>query len=142
MKKKKLDAEINYDFILLGLISPLKEYKLAWSINQSLKIQLSKQSDIELEFIKAKNLLISNYTYETEHSLLRLLKNKSINEFVDKPSFLVPELKRFDFLIQAFGFEDTFSAQDLKNKVSDVPKVQFVQNFVIDELKSRENLIF
>ena len=55
---------------------------------------------------------------------------------------LIPELKRFDYLILVQGFDDTFDTNDLKSRLSSVPKVQYVQSFLVDDLKSRENLIF
>lgn len=142
MKKRKLEAEFEYDFSLFGIISALKEYKLAWLLNNNLDVQLDKANDIEIEFLKSQNLTISNYLFETENSSLRLLKNKSVDQIGDNPAFLLPELKRFDYFTIIQGFEDTFSNQVLKQKISSIPGVQFVQLFPLESLKSRENLIF
>ena len=142
MKKRKLDAEFDYDFSLLGIISALKEYKLAWLINSHLDVQLDKVKDIEIEFLKSQNLIISNYVCESEHSILRLLKNKSVDQIGDNPAFLLPELKRFDYFILIRGFEDTFTNQELKMKISSIPRVQYVQIFPVESLKSKENLFF
>jgi len=142
MKKRKLEAEFDYNFLLFGVISALKEYKLAWHLNNKFELQLNKAKDIAIDFLKSQNLIISNYVYETEHSSFRLLKNKSVDEFEDNLAFLIPELKRFDYLILIQGFDDTFNTGDIKKLLSSIPKVQYVQNFEIDDLKSRENLIF
>jgi hypothetical protein len=142
MKKRKLEAEINYDFSLIGIISPLKDYKLAWTMNKLLELQLSKEKDIEIDFLKSKSLVISNFLYETEHSSLRLLKNKSVDQFSDNPIFLLPELNKFDYLMIIKGFDDVFSPSYLKKKLLTVPQIQFVQSFLLESLKSKENLIF
>ena len=142
MKKRKLEAEFEYDFSLFGIISVLKEYKLAWLLNNILDVQLDKANDIEIEFLKSQNLTISNYLVETENSSLRLLKNKSMDQLGDNPAFLLPELKRFDYFMIIQGFEDTFSNQVLKQKISSIPGIQYVQIFSLESLKSRENLIF
>lgn len=142
MKKRKLEAEFDYNFLLFGVISALKEYKLAWHLNNTFELQLNKAHDIAIDFLKSQNLIISNYLYETEHSTFRLLKNKSADVFEDNLAFLIPELKRFDYLILIQGFDDTFNTGDIKKLLSSIPKVQYVQNFQIDDLKSRENLIF
>jgi hypothetical protein len=142
MKKRKLEAEFEYDFSLFGIISVLKEYKLAWLLNNILDVQLDKANDIEIEFLKSQNLIISNYLVETENSSLRLLKNKSMDQFNDNPAYLLPELKRFDYFMIIQGFEDTFSNQVLKQKISSIPGIQYVQFFSLESLKSRENLIF
>jgi len=142
MKKRRLEADIDFDFDIIGLICPLKEYKLAWHINASLDIQLIKENDIEIEFIRNQNLQITNYLYQKEHSYLRMLKNRSITEFDENPAFLLPELNKFDFIILVQGFEDTLSINDLKSKLGSIPKVQYVQSFAVESLKSKENLIF
>ncbi len=142
MRKRKLEAEIDYNFSLVGIISPLKEYKFAWLLNKNLDIQLDKTQDIEIEFLKNKNLIISNYIHETEHSSFKLMKNKSVDHYGDNPDFIVPELKRFDYIIVVQGFEDLFSDQELKNMISSITSVQYVQLFSVESLKSKENLIF
>ena len=95
-----------------------------------------------VRLIKSQNLIISNDLVETENSSLRLLKNKSMDQFDDNQAFLLPELKRFDYFIIIQGFEDTFSNQVLKQKISSIPGIQYVQFFSLESLKSRENLIF
>lgn len=142
MKKRKLEAEFDYDFSLFGIISAIKGYKLAWLLNSKLDLQLDKAEDIEIEFLKSQNLIISNYLYKTEHCSFRLLKNKSVVQLGENSAFLVPEMNRFDYLIILHGFEDAFSNQALKEKISTIPGIQFVQLFSVESLKSKENLIF
>ena len=142
MKKRKLNAEIEYDFDLYGLISALKEYKLAWHLNKSFDIQLDKADDIKISFLKSKSLIVSNYLYATEHSSIRLLRNRSADEFETDSLYLLPELKRFDFLLLVRGFEDTYEKAAIKQKVGAISQVQYVQSFDLSEIKSRENLIF
>jgi hypothetical protein len=142
MKKKKLEADISFDFALIGLITTLKEYKLAWHLNAALGIQLAKDRDIEMEFEKTQKIVISNYFHETEHSYIRMLKNKSISVFDEKPAFMIPELNNFDYLILARGFEDRMTLAKLKDTIAAIPKMQYVQIFDTDTLKSKENLIF
>ena len=142
MKKRKLDAEIDFNFSLWGIMSALKEYKLAWSLNNVLDIQLDKNEDIEIEFLNSQNLIISNYFFETEYSNIRLLKNKSVDQFSESSAFLLPELKRFDFLLIINGFEDTFTDQKLKENITTIQGIQYLQSFPVESFKSKENLIF
>jgi len=142
MKKRKLKADLEYNFALYGLLSATKEYKLAWLLNSKLNVELDKQKDIEIEFLKSQSLVISNFLYETEHSFLRLLKNRSVDQFEENSAFLIPELKRFDYLVLIQGFEDSFDSQQLKDVFTSISSVQYVQYFDVNTLKSRENLIF
>ncbi len=142
MKKKILEAEPSYDFSLLGIITPVKEYKLAWNLNNMLDITLDKAEDITLEFLKNQTLVISNYCYETENNLMRLIRNKSVDSHGNKTVFLIPELSRFEYFLIIQGFEDAYSLGELKEKIARIPGVQFVQEIPVEKLKSRENLIF
>lgn len=142
MKKLRLDHEFHYDFSLIGITCTIKEYKLAWKLNHLLEIQMHKEKDIEIEFIKNKKLVISNYLFETENSQIRLLKNKSSEEDSDQSAYLMPELKEFDYLLMVKGFEDTFSLVGLKGLIASIPEVLYSKIFSIDSLKSKENLIF
>ena len=141
MKKNTLDASYNFDFDLIGIISTVKEYKLAWLINKKLAIRLVKHDDMEIEFLKQKSLVVSNFLYETETSQARLLKNKSM-DFSGQANYLLPELHKFDFLFTIHGFEDTFDRREVVGALKEIPQVQFAQILPMDRLKSKENLIF
>lgn len=142
MKKLRLENDIPYDFSLIGITCTLREYRLAWELNKLLEIQLNKEKDIEIEFLKNQNLVISNFLFETENSQLRLLKNKSPNEVVIQSAYLLPELREFDYFIMFRGFEDAFSASALRNKIAGIKGVHYTKEFSLEKLKSRENLIF
>lgn len=142
MKKNKLIVEYEYNFDLLGIISPAKGYKLAWLINETLKIKLKKEKDLALEFLNDKNIVISNYLFQTEHSIFRLIKNKSYDSGNEGQLYLLPELKDFDYLIMINGFEDTFNSVEVTDKLKQLNEIQYLQKINISDLKSKENLIF
>jgi hypothetical protein len=106
MKKIKLFVEHQYDFELLGLVSSVKDYKMAWLINHSLRLKLVKISDFEPEFIHQPQLKISQFLEEKDHGFIQLLKNRSLSEG-GNALYLIPELKMFDYflLIQDQTFE-------------------------------------
>ncbi len=141
MKKSKLIADFEYDFSLWGIISSLKEYKLAWHINKSFGIRLVKDDDINLEFISKDDLIISNYTYLTEYTEFRLLKNKS-PEGTGKNAYILPELEKFDYLILVKGDDTLFEDRTFKKNIMGIPNIQYLQKFEPTSIKSRENLIF
>lgn len=140
MKKSRLLIDYEFDFTILALLSPMREYKLAWYINQLLHIRLVKDKDIQLNFTNQPNLCISNYIFATEHSTLRLLKNRSVGE--DEQGFLLPELKQFDYLIMLQGEGDFFDKDALPAVLQKIPTVEYVKPIEVYDLKSKENLIF
>jgi hypothetical protein len=140
MKKNKLIVEHVYDFELLGIIAPVKDYKMAWVINDTLQMRLVKLDDYKLEFIDGTTLNISQYRYEKENGFVQLLKNKSYL-FDSNSLYLIPELKTFDYfmLIQDFTFE-----VDINNYIERLSGSAIIQNVVkldIDKIKSKENLL-
>ncbi|AHM59028.1 hypothetical protein D770_03805 [Flammeovirgaceae bacterium 311] len=140
MKRSRLLVDYEFDFTLMALLSPLREYKLAWYINQLLHIRLVKEKDIQLNFTNQPNLCISNYIFATEHSILRLLKNRSVGD--EEQGFLLPELKQFDYLIMLQGEGDFFDKEELPAVLKNIPTVEFVKPVEVNDLKSKENLIF
>lgn len=142
MAKIRLGGDIDFGFDLYGLITEVKEYKLAWLINRHIGIRLVKQDDIRISFVNQEELIISNYLFETENSYFRLLKNRSIGSGEKQLTYMVPELQRFDYLIQTQGMEERIAADELKRELAGMPQVQFLQRFEPTSLRSRENLIF
>jgi hypothetical protein len=131
-----------YDFDLYAISSFAKGYQLAWYINQALHVHMERKSDIEMHFVDGRKLNISNFLYETEASSIRLVKNKTSIEEEGRVDFLLPELKRFDFLVLVRGFDDTHTAISIKELLGAMKPVQFLQQFDPVKLKTKENLIF
>ena len=142
MKKNKLIASFDFDFSLLAIASQLKEYKLAWFINQELHVNLVKQEDEVFHFLGNDKLLISNYLYQTENSSIRLIFNRSREGSSISTQHLIPELKQFDYLFLIEGFEDTWVLGEVRNLIKNFDGVQMVNHIGVDQLKSRDNLIF
>jgi hypothetical protein len=140
MKKIKLLVEHQYDFDLLGLVAPVKDYKMAWLINNSLGTKLVKTEDFELDLMNQATLKISKYFQEKEHGFVQLLKNRSHGEGSNS-FYLVPELKVMDYflLLQDYTFE-----MDLNHYIENLSGNQFIQTVVkldISKLKSKDNLL-
>lgn len=140
MKKAKLQIEHTYDFELLGLVSPVKDYKMAWLINRDLDLNLVKFEDLELEFMTLPSLKISQYFLSLPHGFVQLLKNKALNS-TNQVSYLIPELKTMDYflLVQDETFQisiNTFATQLAKNRY-----IQNVMKLDVTKLKSKENLL-
>lgn len=142
MKTFKLEVEYDYEFDLFGLVSSSKEYKLAWSLNKSLNIRLIKQQDLNFDFYNKGRLVISNYRHMSEHSTIRLFRNKSVDLSTLKKPFLVPDIKEYDYIIQMTGGLSDFRHQELLNCFKRVPQIQYVKKFDPNSLKFKENLMF
>jgi hypothetical protein len=140
MKRTKLVIDYEYDFELLGLTTFLKGYRLAWELNQVLRVNLVKQPDLAVGFRKNEEKSFSFYAFQGTHNRLKLFKNKASENEPGK-YFLIPEFPHYDFIILA-AMEEQYSKQQLVDLVKSVPDVQLVASIPLEGLKSKSNFIF
>ena len=95
MKKNKLVVQQDYSFILLGIVSSIKEYSLAWHLNQSGVFHFVKAADLHIGFNNDSEMIILNYICKSEHHTYTLFKNRLIISSFENP-LLLPELSQFD----------------------------------------------
>ena len=140
MKKSTLQVTHQYEFDLLGLVAPVKDYKMAWLINNCLGIRLVKAKDFRMEFVHQPDLFISQFMLKKEHGYIQLLKNRSHSN-TGLVRYLIPELKIMDYflLLQDYTLE-----MNINSYIESLSGTRFIQNVVkldISKLKSKENLL-
>lgn len=140
MKKTKLLVEHTYDFELLGLVSSVKDYKLAWLINNSLGLNLVKNEDLEIEFVSLPNLKISQFLLSLPYGFIQLLKNKALNSS-DQVSYLIPELKFVDYFLLVQDQTYMTSIHTFEEKLSKIAYIQNIVKLDVEKIKSKENLL-
>jgi len=140
MKKAKLQIEPTFDFELLGIVSPIREYRMAWLVNQELELNLVKVDDLELEFLNSEKLEIAQYFLSLPHGFIQLLKNKALNS-AQQLAFLVPELKNLDYFLLVQDETEQMDLSNFMEKLSRNPLVQSIVRIDISKLKSKENLL-
>jgi hypothetical protein len=140
MKKSTLQITHHYDFDLLGLVAPLKDYKMAWLINRSMGINLVKVTDVRMEFLKQPVLFVSQYMLKKEHGFIQLLRNRSYSDS-GFTGYLIPELKTMDYFLI---LQDYTLETNINSYIENLSASNLVQNVVkldISKLKSKENLL-
>jgi hypothetical protein len=140
MKKTKLIIDYEFDFELLGILSSARGYKLAWEINQIVKIQLVKQPDLVVGFKNNEEKKFSFYSFETQLNRLKLFKNKPSEQESGK-YFLIPEFPHYDFIILA-AMEEQYAHQHLIQLIRSISAIQLVASIPLEGLKSKSNFIF
>lgn len=138
MQALQLYIAYDYDFDLYGLAAAAKEYKLAWALNRLLGFRLKKQPDLCYGLLEQERVIISNFEYITDHSAVRLLKNRVLG----RKAFLLPELKRYDYLLQLTGTMRQLYPQEFVNRLRGLPLVHGVKQIDPLTLKLKEHLIF
>ena len=138
MQALQLYIEYDYDFDLYGLVVAAKEYKLAWALNRLLGFRLKKQQDLWYGLSGPERVIISNFEYITDHYVVRLLKNRAL----ERKAFLLPELKRYDYVLQLTGTMRQLYPQEFVNRLRSLPLSQGVKQIDPLTLKLKEHLIF
>ncbi|MEO1053537.1 MAG: IPExxxVDY family protein [Bacteroidota bacterium] len=141
MKRKKLVIDYEYDFDLMGIVSSVKDYKLAWALNNFLSIELEKADDHILKFNKVGDIKFSNYIFATEHSEIRLFKNKAVDVSEQSKQFLVPEMGRFDYFLTAKGIISNCETKELADRLKRMRFIEYIVNINIETIKSKDNFL-
>jgi hypothetical protein len=139
MRRTKLVIDHELEGSVIGIVSTLKDYKLAWNINQVFKIDLILQPPLQIEFVKRSDLAIANYLYQTEFQSFRLVKNRGsdINS-----GYLIPELVNFDFFLMITGEQEILPNEMAMEKLHTIKGIEYFQLLDVDRLKSKDNFIF
>ena len=152
MSIHKLSAsDFESDYTLIAIHSQSEPYKLAYEINLKLNTSLEKSS-FDISF-KNKVSVFDLYKHESEiyNTKLYLISNKSIekeNQAKNKllfneysiSSFLIPELKKAEFLMKIEG--GGFNIDSLLIKLNKIDSVVSCYRASINNVKSKYNLIF
>lgn len=140
MSKKKLDINLTVEAAVLGIVSSLKDYKLAWKINQVFKYELKLEPTLVINLEQGGTVPLSHYCYQTETLRVDLIKNKGLDE--EKVAYMVKQLPQMDYFFMMDGAEIFHNAQDEISKLKTIAEISFVQLINVNKLKSRDHFIF
>ena len=139
MRKTRLVIANEIEGNVIGIVSTLKDYKLAWNINQVFSINLVMQPPLVIEFMKMPNLSITNFLFETEFHVYRLLRNKGSDH---NSGYLIPELVNFDFFLMISGEEGIMPEKKVIDQLQSIKDLDYFQHIDVSRLKSKDNFIF
>lgn len=139
MARFELEIEHDYEFDLLGIASHLPDYRLCWSINRILEIDLGK-SEHPLKILqKDKKTLVSFdvFCFVDEDNQIEYNLIDNINEGIR----LIPELKQADFLLMLKGMSKP-QLERIRQNINKIDQVLTTFTINVEELKSKEKLLF
>lgn len=153
--KIQINDFVSDDYELIAVHSSLDDYKLAYSLNKILGVQLSKNlAYVEIAIPEGKSAF-SNYIFDDEKNdvVWTLIENKttiinsnkqttSLFEQVDITVFLLPEFKKADYLIKIENIDYGFDSESIIEKIQEIKNVTTAYPIDITNLKSKNNLIF
>ena len=138
MGKHILKADFEYDFDLIGISCHVRDYRLAWFLNQALGIGLEMNEEpIEIAQKSAKGHSTHNlfsFTDPDNDIIYHLLANNSAQGYV------MQELSQFDFLFVLFE-NAVFEPDELVEKIREIPVVLLAYGIDPEDLRHKQNLL-
>lgn len=140
MNKVLLKYDFDFDFVLIAISCPLKDYRLCHFINKHTGLQLARSADYTVFIPQYGEICeFSCFTHvpEGEEVEFYLFSNKA-----EGNGYLVPEMKTSDYFLMIRNFIDDEDLEHLITALNDIPDVVVASEIVPEKLKSRENLVF
>ena len=128
MKTYKIDSEDEIDFLILGINSHVKSYKLCWEINKKLKVNFVKTQNHKLQTTKKQSFERYSFIDENTQTRYNILSNRS-------PSgYLYPYNKSVNyFLIVQDG---VYSSKKIIKSLSKIDEVLLVFELNLSNIKT------
>ncbi|MEO6902104.1 MAG: IPExxxVDY family protein [Bacteroidia bacterium] len=162
MSKHTLQVEYDFDFVLIGISSHEKDYRICWALNNKLGFKLTKTNSLEIKGKKQETpSYFSLYSFDhseafTEYNVIanisenklavikqhNLFNNKELKQEYVETEFLLPEQKQMDYL---FTIKGEITELEIKKIINDIKEIDILLTAVridVASLKSKHNLIF
>ncbi|MGB0777629.1 MAG: IPExxxVDY family protein [Flavobacteriaceae bacterium] len=148
MTKHRLDLRLIEEetFSIIGIVSSMEVYRLAFFLNKELNWFLKKESfeiddsySVYSYYEESKDLninLIGNTAWKKSEASEGLFDN------VASKTYLLKEKKKADYLLKISEEIDYKSIEHIIKKLKSIASIQTCYPIAIDELKTTEFLIF
>ena len=138
MGKHTLEIEYDYDFVLIGISSHEKDYRICWAINNKLGLNLIKTEPLEIKDKKQDELShFSLFCFEQPDEFMEyfIVANRS------EKGLLIPEQKQIDYFFIIRGELEDEKVMEIVKQIKESNIVQTAFRVDVNALKSKHNLI-
>ncbi|MBK7181593.1 MAG: IPExxxVDY family protein [Bacteroidetes bacterium] len=158
MAKHTLEIEFDYDFVLIGISSHEKDYRLCWTVNNALNLQLSKQESLEIKGRKQTTpSFFSFFLFEKQDEFIdyAIIANLSESKTVEQTTstlfdaldesdneYLIPEQKQMNYFFLIRGEIENEEVNEIIQQIKEIENVQTAVRIDVKSLRSKQNLIF
>jgi hypothetical protein len=140
LTKKVLKFEIDLDFVLIAINTPLKDYRVCHFINKHLNFELRKQPDLGIDIYQGTTepafFSIYHYQWETTETDFYFIANKG------SEGLLIPEMREVDYFFMIKNFIDDADLNHIISQLNRIPEIIAAVKIDPKKIKSRENLLF
>ena len=160
MQSHKMLLEVeDENFYLIAIYSSLEGYKMAYFINKYLKVRLERER-MDIDFYHTEyDALYSLYSHKAPNAYYtldlvtnkfkgepkRILSSGSLfeeEELSPQEVYLIPEYDKVDYFLKISEEIQQKEFTRMLNKIGQIPGVQAAYAIDVDNLKSKQNLIF
>ena len=151
-----MEDSFSEEFSLLAIHTDLEDFRLAYFLNKTLGLNLSRK-EFDLNFIDSKgNFSVFEYIDQDSFLKWNLISNiynhnfttninsndlfELSNELVKKFN-LLSEYKNVNFLLKLENNENQGDLEDIIKEIKNIPQIITLYN-INKDLKNKENLIF
>ena len=139
MAKFVLEEEFEFDFKLLGISSHVRDYRLCWTVNKSLGLDLVK---LDEEII----IRVNNTGDPMTFSIYYYMDNETEDEFElicnrHEHGYLIPELKSADYFLKISEYYSD-SIDELIQKLHETNLINMAFEIDVNTLRSKQNLLY
>lgn len=138
MGKHTLEIEYDYDFVLIGISSHEKDYRICWALNNQLGLNLVKTDALEIKDKKQDDLsFFSLFSFELPDEFMEyfIIANRS------EKGLLIPEQKQVDYFFIIRGEIENDKVMEMIRLIKESSLVQTAFRVDVNALKSKQNLI-
>ena len=148
------------DYHLIAIHTSLEDYRLAYYINQNLPINLKKNNcNIQISN-KDGEAQFTRFVYEDKKAGITwdLIQNKNDillssqqvnqglfaetnNKFSTK-TYFIPEFKKVDYFLKIENDSETVAILEIANQIKKIARISTVYSVEVENMKSKNNLIF
>ncbi len=139
MNKKVLKFEIDLDFVLIAITSPLKDYRLCYLINRNLHLNFGKTDDLCVDLMQGNRpsyFSIYHFCPDNTDTDLFFIANKGTE------GYLLPEMNKTDYLLMIKNYFEPDELEKLVIGLNHIPEIVAAVKVDPKKIKSRENLLF
>ncbi|MCX6295021.1 MAG: IPExxxVDY family protein [Bacteroidetes bacterium] len=138
MGKYTLEIEYDYDFVLIGISSHEKDYRICWALNNKLGFNLVKIDPLEIKDKKQDEPShFSLFSFEQPDAFMEyfIIANRS------EKGLLIPEQKQVDYFFIIRGEIENENVMEIVRQIKESNLVQTAFRIDVNALKSKQNLI-
>ncbi|NLD48472.1 MAG: IPExxxVDY family protein, partial [Clostridiaceae bacterium] len=132
-KKQRLQVEQEYDFSLIGIFSPISDYRLSWCLNQSLGFKLRRSDDIlhfnEVSLIKVPYAVFDFFYPEWDRHFFLIPNRKAGNIILRSP-------RNLDYMLVTHPACDSDTLSGLINKIRNIELIHASYHLDTSKIKN------